>query len=373
MKSSDLEAALIDGLVADLAASGGRARVVTPGMGVAGAADATLELDVDGVTHRLHVEAKRRWTSTLDAQLERMAADDRAAPWILLLPRLDTTRRAWLRDHGINHADGTGAIYLRLPGMRIQVDGGASRSWRSVSPSARTVNPFSKKASLVLRRFFELPDDVHSVTALARGTGIAIGWAWEVCDELLQRGYIAGSGEHLRLADAASVLVHWCHVYTWKKSKRRNFVVPYTKAELDARLAAVWAPSSLPWALTLLSGADRRVGHVAHAAATFLYALPSVPAELVGPLTNVHAREIPEPAPGTHTLCVLEPYYGRAALAGMSIREGLPVVSDLQLFLDLAHYPVRGAETALHLLRTRLAPAVAMSHADIARVERSLA
>lgn len=363
---------MINGLVACLAESGLQARVHHPDRSDASAADPVLDIEIDGLSHRLRVELKARWTSGLDAQLDRSVGDGSAAASILVLPRLDATRRAWLRERGINHADMTGVVYLRVRGLLIHVDGGSKRHWGAFALPQRTVNPFSKKASLVLRRFFQSPNDSHSVTALARETGIAVGWAWDVTSELIERGYISGTGEDLRLADAASVLAHWCNAYTWKKSKRRSFVVPYTKHELEVRLGEVWGPSSLSWALTLLSGAQRRVGHVMQDNVTFLYALPAVPAQLDRQLTGIHATEVAEPVPGTHTLCVLEPYYGHTALFGMAVSRGLPTVSDLQLFVDLAHYPVRGVETAVHLLHTSLGPYVGMTPTDIARVERSI-
>ena len=336
------------------------------------AADFALALTIDGVHHVLLVEVERRWSRDLDARLDHLAESGDRAPWILVLPRIDASRRAWLRKRGINYADMTGALSLRLPGVRIDVDGAAKRQWGTLIATQRNVNPFSKKASLVLRRFFEAPHASHSVTALAKETRIAIGWAWDVTEELLERGYVAGTGDELRLADAASALVHWSGTYSWKKSKRRNFVVPYTKTELEQRLADTWVPSSLRWALTLLTGAQRRVGHVTHDSSTYVYAVPAMPSELEDLLSSVHAREVSEPIQGTHLLCVLEPYYGQAALFGAHVIEALPVVSDLQLFLDLAHFPLRGAEVAQHLLRSRIAPATGMAATDVARVERSL-
>ena len=372
MNSSLSERASISGLAARLSERGVTARVHRAGDTDARGADSTLDLELDGVSHRLTVQMKSRWTRDLDAQLDRMADDDSGPSWILVLPRLDATRRAWLRERGINHADMTGVVYLRLPGLLIHVDGGSKRQWGTFAASERAVNPFSKKASLVLRHFFESPNDTHSVTTVARETGIAVGWAWAVTEECLQRGYIAGTGDNLRLADAASALAHWCNAYTWTKSKRRSFVVPYSQHEFEECLAKVCAPSSLQWALTLLSGAQRRVGHVMSDNTTSLFCLSTRLATFEGLLTAVHAREISAPVPGTHTLRVIEPYYGQAALFGMALRDGLPVVSDLQLFLDLAHYPVRGVETAMHLLRTRLGPAVAMTPADMSRVERAI-
>lgn len=374
-KQAGSNAAAVAGLVALLADRGIVAATTdasTPAPADPARADVTLTLTVDGVRHALQVEVKRRWSKELDVRLEHHSMSSNREPLLLLLPRIDASRRAWLRERGINYADMTGALSLRLPGVRIELDGAATRQWGTSIPAERQVNPFAKKASLVLRRFFETPRASQSVTALARDTGIAVGWAWDVSEELFQRGYIAGTGDDLHLADAASALVHWCAAYTWKKSRRRTFVVPYTQRELELRLADAWQSASMPWALTLLSGAKRRIGHVMHESATYLYALPPSPADLTTALAAVHATGVEAPVPETHSLCVLEPWYGRAAFIGVHTIDALPVVSDVQLFLDLVHYPVRGAEAAVHLLRSRIAPDLGMTAHDVARVEHSI-
>jgi hypothetical protein len=373
MKPPGSDFLMLDGLAARLAESGVDARVNRLTGHDVRAAHAILEVEIDGVPLYLQVETKSRWTSDLDSQLDRMSDDGGTASWILLLPRLDATRRAWLRERGINHADMTGALYLRMPGVRIHVDGGPKRHWGALAFTRRPVNPFSKKASLVLRQFFEVPHASHSVSALARDTGIAIGWASDVAEELFQRGYTSGTGDAIRLADSASALMHWSASYNWKKSGRRNFVVPYTKAELETELVEQWQRLMMPFALTLLGGAQRRVGHVVSDSITHVYALPARPADLDVALAALHAREVAEPVSGTHTLCLLHPYYGEAALFGERSVDGAPVVSDLQLFLDLAHYPVRGVETAMHVLRTRLGPSVGLTPTEVARIERSIA
>jgi hypothetical protein len=48
---------------------------------------------------------------------------------------------------------------------------------------------------------------------------------------------------------------------------------------------------------------------------------------------------------------LIEPYYGPAARYGAVSIDSVWIVSDVQLFLDLVHYPVRGPEAASALLR----------------------
>jgi hypothetical protein len=49
-------------------------------------------------------------------------------------------------------------------------------------------------------------------------------------------------------------------------------------------------------------------------------------------------------------LVLLRPYYRTSVWHGLQIIRGAPVVSTLQLALDLWHYPLRGREQAEHLL-----------------------
>jgi hypothetical protein len=50
------------------------------------------------------------------------------------------------------------------------------------------------------------------------------------------------------------------------------------------------------------------------------------------------------------------PYYRISAFFDRQEAAGLPVVSDLQLYLDLYDYPLRGREQAEQILERRLAP-----------------
>lgn len=52
-------------------------------------------------------------------------------------------------------------------------------------------------------------------------------------------------------------------------------------------------------------------------------------------------------------LVLLAPYYSTSVWEGVRPIGQLPVVSDLQLVLDLWHYPVRGREQAEHLIEMR--------------------
>ena len=60
----------------------------------------------------------------------------------------------------------------------------------------------------------------------------------------------------------------------------------------------------------------------------------------------------------------MAPYYAHGARYGIRELRGHPVVSDVQLFLDLYNYPVRGREQAEHLLEHVLGPWFARAVAE---------
>ena len=69
-----------------------------------------------------------------------------------------------------------------------------------------------------------------------------------------------------------------------------------------------------------------------------------------------HFREIlklDEVEQGANVI-ILDPYYRNSVFYGLREVNGLSVVSDIQLYLDLYHYPIRGLEEAEHLYEKRL-------------------
>jgi len=63
-------------------------------------------------------------------------------------------------------------------------------------------------------------------------------------------------------------------------------------------------------------------------------------------------------------LILVRPYYRNSAFYDGRRIDGLPVVSDIQLYLDLYGYPVRGREQAEHLFQKRLKDALAPEQDD---------
>src|ERR1035437_4511819 len=192
-------------------------------------------LAFDGHEVRIAVEIKSRWSQAILDQMESISSHDRGDPWLLVLPRLSPVVRSRLRQRRINHADLSGVLYLNAPGIRVDVEGDAESQVAAVNPHPREINPFSKKASLVLRVLLAAPKEPMRVSELAARAQVAAGWASEVSDALVQRGYAKSSSDGGRLVDPVSALRDWSAAYNWKKNPRRNFVVPFDYDEIAGR------------------------------------------------------------------------------------------------------------------------------------------
>ena len=72
-----------------------------------------------------------------------------------------------------------------------------------------------------------------------------------------------------------------------------------------------------------------------------------------------------EPVATGGTLHVLKPYYGNGVFYGTSEVDGARVVSPVQLFIDLANYPLRGAEAARMLALGPLAHQLGLSREQV--------
>lgn len=266
---------------------------------------------------------------------------------ILAVPRLSRVDREHLRSLGVNHVDLLGNIWIRHPGILINVDGSRPRS--GSRPRQGSLNPFSKKASLVLRVLLNDPSRSWGVRELAREASLSAGYASDLLNQIAELGYAASDGGGSVLADAVALLRDWCSAYRWEDNEIHSFVAPFESKEL---LSAAWEALQeveQPAAATILSGMDLTMPYVRHDQA-HLYVLDfSIDVERV-----IRDRLSAEPVRQGGNLHLMVPYYGEAAFYGSRVEDRFRVVSDIQLFLDLIHYPVRGPEAADELLRRRL-------------------
>ena len=250
---------------------------------------------------------------------------------VLVAPFVSSRGRDLCRMLGLGFVDAAGNAHLSVPGLLVERYG--RENPRRERRELRGL--FSRKASWVSRRLFSMPSREWTMTALSRESGVSLGHVKKVVDRLEAEGLVEKEWGSIRLSDPGGLLEMWRGAY--EPQEWVGYHSPLREQEdLLERLRAMEGDG---WALTLGAGAtlvapfvrssDLHV-YVVDDMGALEEALDLTPVEFGG---NVHLS-----TPGDEGVMV-----------GSREVEGVTVVSDLQLYLDLYGWPARGREQAEHL------------------------
>jgi len=215
----------------------------------------------------------------------------------------------------------------------------------------KRADPFADRNSLVARTLLLHPERTWGVRELAETAGVALGTASQVVRALTEIGAVrfqqSGRSARVSMDDPMRLLTRWFAAYSWERSERVAFHAPLGDPSRFLRrlpkLLGDWR-----WALTMHAGAARVAPH-----ATWERVHIYVGAESATTLLDTGRQLGWQPAQDGRVV-LMKPYYKTSAWYGLQRLDGLPVVSTLQLALDLWNYPLRGREQAEHLLQTSL-------------------
>jgi len=320
--------------------------------------DLSFELKDISPPRKIFVEVRSRLLSKdveqFGRRLNQLKRAEPRAIGILVVPHLGAPGRDLLRKARINHADLDGVLFIRDPGLSIDLD----PDQRSDLWSPFKINPFTDKASLVLRALFENPQQAQGVSEISRQAGLAKSWVSMVASELVQQGYVERRDAKLRLLSPEVILKDWSARYTWRANTIESFATAFEYEKLVSLVVGALSQEATgSWAFTLLAASSLVASHVQHNQ-VHVYLSPVARS---GAVARLRKLLLLEPVQSGGQFHILTPYYSNSVFFGSRDIQGIRVVSDLQLYLDLLGYPLRGLEAAGMLLRTRLAPTLGLS------------
>jgi len=265
--------------------------------------------------------------------------------WILAAPFLSPSRQSLLRERGVPFFDLAGNAWITDASTLIDRRGFPN----PFLEQRRSRNPFSDKASLVLRSLISSGPG-RGVRGIAEEVDLSPGYVSKVVQELERRGYVARQEDGLALRHGQELLQDWVSAYRKRSVETRSYFVSATsaKAVMDAMERSLQHARD-GYALTLQAGASLMVPY-ADFDTVDVYVRTL---EAAGALArDLGAREVQRGA----NLRISLPYYRVSAFFDRQEAAGLWAVSDLQLYLDLYDYPLRGREQAEQLFERRLGP-----------------
>lgn len=305
---------------------------------------------------RLQVELKRGASRAqlIDAvELARVASSqgDSSIP-VIASPYLSPASQQLLRDANTAFIDYAGNAWLQAPGIHIDRRG-------FVNPAKEKRGHrdlFSDKASLVLRTLLvaRAPMGVREIASTVSSKDERIrltpGYVSKVIGELEGRGYVSRRDERIVLRHAEELLRDWTSAYRGRRRPATHsyFILAPSADELSPRIGEAFDAAGTDYAFTGHAGASFVDRYAAFDVAdVYVKDLDDV----ASALTALSARRVERG--GNVNISV--PYYRESAFYDRQLSKGgMKAVSDLQLYLDLYDYPVRGREQAEHLYERRL-------------------
>ena len=259
--------------------------------------------------------------------------------WILRRPAESVLEDLRARNQSFVALDG--AVRVQAPGLLIDRSD-LKPGYESKAATGRSA--FSDRASRIPRFLFDQPlESSWSITALAAAAGVSPSVASYAVRDLEQRGVVTvrseGRQRRVSLLGHRQLVVGWARDYTWQDNPRVPVIAPIGSINSFLRRLTSLPPPRC--ALTLHAGATRRLPHAPVEDIALYVDVPSRTDAL-----HV-ARECGWTPDSAGHLFLMVPHYRTSVWMGLSETEwGPPVVSDLQLILDLWEHPIRGREQA---------------------------
>ncbi|MBI5115193.1 hypothetical protein HZA56_01855 [Candidatus Poribacteria bacterium] len=205
---------------------------------------------------------------------------------------------------------------------------------------------YSPKASRVLRVLLAKPKKTWKVQNLAKEARVSLGEVSNVKKLLHDREWTQILPGGFTLAEPESLLSEWAQNYHYRKNKTYDFYSLKPVPEIEYDIAKTCDDLNLKYALTGFSAAARLAPAVRyHRAMAYVQSLDHALLE------RLNLKETPTGA----NVTLLVPhddgvFYGAAQF------DEVQIVSAIQVYLDLLHFPARGEEAAKALFDKVIKP-----------------
>jgi DNA-binding Lrp family transcriptional regulator len=276
-------------------------------------------------------------------KLKSQGAEELAVP-ILAAPYLSPERQALCRDSDIFFVDLSGNVYIAYRTFYIERVGFPNK----YPEKRQRRGPFSDKASLILRELFKNSNRQWGIRELAQKLALDPGYVSRMAKSLEESGYVARSNRKLNIRSPKEILEDWVRVYDLKKNELNPFFIQESSVDsILQHLRKIKIARKMKYALSVQAGASLVAPHAVYKE-VHLYVENRQGIKYF--IEELDLRSAPQGA----NLVLMLPYYKHSVFYDFREINGLSVVSDIQLYLDLYSYPVRGREQAAYLFDKRL-------------------
>ena len=269
---------------------------------------------------------------------------------VVAAPFITAEGAALCQEDGIGYFDFAGNCRLAFGQYFIERIGNPNPFRNAQGPAARYL--YGPKSERVLRVLFGGKGRTWKVVPLAEEARVSTGTVSIVRNLLLEREWARETDQGLELTQPEKLLKDWAVAWGRRRQRPRTYFTMLKLADVEAKMADFAARQNRPFALTGTAGAWRRAPMTRYIRTQAYW--DGDPAELA------NAADL-KPAEAGANVHIFDPRDDGVFFQLEKI-DGVPVVSPLQLYLDLQGDPARGEEAADHLWTTALFPENARTH-----------
>ncbi len=251
---------------------------------------------------------------------------------IFLVQRISRKQFEWARNNGIAVIDAKGNGVVSLPGFHMEVMSELEKKDRI--PSGGT--PFTKKASRIVRALLSKKQKAWSQSELVHNTRLTQAYVSIVLKMLVKEGYIAVQNRCITLLDDSRLLDEWTAHYRFDRHKQKQYA--FNASSYDdglVKIGELLKNREIQYAFTGWSGSHLRAPYG------------------IAPLWMAYIEkdiQKPEeygfyPVVEGGNLVLLAPQDSGVFQFTNQVN-GLNIVSDAQVYVDLKKMPGRAGEQA---------------------------
>jgi hypothetical protein len=310
--------------------------------------DLVAKVEYEGLHFQLIIEAvAHNSLPVFKSKIARLKAiadnADHAVP-VLVARYLSPQRQGMCQDQGICFIDLSGNVFIKFKSFYVERIG-----FPNIFPEERKGRgPFSDKASLILRSILKGGERLWGVRELAQVTQLDPGFVSRMARELEDRNYITRMNSKLKLRDPEGILDDWVRNYNLKKNKRFGyFFMAASSVDVLEEIRSLEIPAGVDYALSVQAGANLVAPYAAFQE-VHVYVGNDKALAYFEKRLNLRSAE-----QGANVVLMF-PHYKHSVFYDRRVVKKLQVVSDIQLYLDLHGYPIRGLEQAEHLFDKKL-------------------
>ena len=251
---------------------------------------------------------------------------------VLVAPFISSRGRVMCKELGLGFVDLSGNAYLKFNGVLIERWGKES----IVKEKRVQKRLFTTKSTWIIRQLLSEPKREWKFDELAEATGVSLGMAYKAVNKLVSEGFVEKKRGAISLLKADELLDAWAEIYKFEDQSITGYYCPFK--EQEKIFQALKNVPAEEYALTLGSAASL-VAPFVRSTDIYLY--------VKDPQLVVEALKLKPVEFGGNVYLVTPADEG--VLSDTQEAEGLCLVSNIQLYLDLYDYPMRGREQAEHL------------------------